>query len=135
MGELNFCVFHDIIKTAYEQLINDLSTDLGLPYLVTRLFHNKVFSLIFASLRCYFLYFDLTQLARYVPRILIPLIGYAFWDKRFRKIIVPAQTLIPFFFIFNPLHLSLGGRIETFGIYYSVLGLIGGIKLLTRRQS
>lgn len=135
MGELNFCTIHDVWKLAFEQLINDLSTDLGLPYLLTRAFHNKLFPFIYAFLRCYFLYFDLSQIVRFVPRILIPLAAFAFWEPRFRKALIAVQIVFPFIFIFNPAHWSLGARINLFSAYYICLGLLGGIKLLTKQRS
>lgn len=134
MGELNFCTLADIFKTAYEQLINDLSLDLHLPYFISRLFHNRLFFLIVPSLRCYILYFDMSQLVRYVPRILIPFILYAFWEKRFRKVLFSMQLLLPFFFIVNPFNITLGSRIYIFGGYYSLIGLLGAIKLFTREK-
>ncbi len=135
MGELNFCTLADIIKYAHDGLILDLSLDRNLPYLVSRLLHNKLWAYLMSGLRCYFLYFDLWQISKFVFLLFIPFVIYAFIDGRYRKYLLTVQFFFPLLFILNPLHLTLGQRINVFGIYYTVLGIFGVIKLLTRKKT
>lgn len=132
MGELNFCVLADITKAVYEQILNDLSTDTGVPYLVSRMLHNKLVQYPFQFGRCYLLYFDTKQLTVFTQIFLLPLVLYAFIEKSGRKILIVIQLFMPLFFIFNLLDLNLGARIEAFRWYYIGLALIGGIKLIYR---
>lgn len=130
MGELNFCTIGDIIKSAHDQLISDLSLDLGLPYLVSRILHNKILSGFFHTLRCYLLYFDAIQLGQFIPLIALPLIIYAFVSGKRKKTLILIQLLIPVFFIINPFNLSLGQKINLFQFYYLYLAIIGFGKLV-----
>ncbi len=135
MGELNFCTIFDILKTAQEQAISDLSLDLKLhlPYLFGRLLHNRAFAFLFSALRCYFLYFDAVQIGSFVFIILIPFIVYAFWhSSRMKKRLFGIYTLTPMFFIINPLRMSLGSRIDCFSLYYNVIGILGLILLIKK---
>lgn len=134
MGELNFCTISDILKFAFERLIVDLSLDLDLPYLLSRFYHNKGLTLGFATLRCYFLYFDISQIIRFVPFLFVPAIVYAFLRSSYRKWLFLTQLLMPFFFIFNVFDLNLAQRIHTFEAYYISIGVIGIVKYLVNKK-
>ena len=128
MGELNFCTAADIFKIAYENAISQLSKDVAFPFLVSRFFHNKIFSFIHNILRCYILYFDTKQLGRWVPLIFLPFIFFALIAKGGRKWIWSIQIMMPIFFIFNPLHLELGAKLIWFKMYYETVGTLGIVK-------
>lgn len=135
MGELGFCTVSDILKSVSVQILSDITTDVGIPIWLVRLLHNKVVSTVFYSLRCYLLYTDVNQLTFFLPVVLFPFIIYAFWEKRWRKIIISGHIIFPLFFILNYLNLNLQIKIMIFRYYYIILGLTGIVKCLLHLKS
>lgn len=125
MGELNFCLLQDIFKEVSTQINTNIPLDSGLPIWLIRFIHNKVYSFIFNFLRCYFFYFDLDQIGRYVPFVFIPLAMYALLFLKLRKLKLWVLVLFPLLNIWDPLHLNLGIRILIFQIFYIAAGLYG----------
>lgn len=125
MGELNFCLLKDILKEVVTQISTNIPMDKGLPFWLIRLLHNKINTFIFNFSRCYFLYFDLTQITNYVPFILLPFVFLSFIAKRYRKIKLMVLFLFPLIHILDPLKLNLGTRILMFQIFYMLAAFYG----------
>jgi len=133
MGELGLCTLKDIFALSQTQLLGDITTDAHVPILLIRALHNKIFYQLFFSLRCYFLYLDVVQIDRFLPALLLPVIFYALWGKRWRIKILITVVLFPLLMISNPLGFSLGQRISLFTVYYIGLSLIGTLKFFLSR--
>lgn len=131
MGELDFCTVSDILKSFAHQLPTDVAADAGSPIWLTRLLHNKVYYGAFLSLRCYLLYFDIKQIVFFLGPFLLPFIGYSFFGKRW-KVLLPIMLLMPLYFIFNPLDLTLHQKIDSFKVFYWSLALIGVYQFVRR---
>lgn len=130
MGEIDFCTINDLKNTIFSQLISDITTDVNIPIILVRLMHNKLFFAFYYSIRCYLLYIDTIQIARFVSPILFPFIIYGLFSKLWIKTIVGSFFLFPLFFIFNPLDLGLGEKILLFKGIYMFFSLVGFIKIV-----
>ena len=129
MGELGLCTIGDIAKTVATQLIVDITTDVNVPFWLIRLLHNKITYWEFFGSRCYLLYFDASQWAQFLSPFLLPFVFAAFLAKK-RRIIMGICVLMPLFFIFNPLHLSLYQRILAYQVFYMLLAIVGCITII-----
>lgn len=128
MGELGLCTATDVFAAMMRQLASDIPADYGLPLLLIRLLHNKLFSFPFFFLRCYLLYFDALQVNRFLSPLLLPFIIYATVQRRGRKFIVLSLILFPLFLIFNPLKFNLGTRYYIYVGYFASLSFFGWLK-------
>jgi hypothetical protein len=128
MGELGFCTARDILHIIQVSLISDITTDGNVSLWLIRLLHNKAVFMLWYSARCYGAYFDITQIMRIIPVILLPYIMVALTSGKKRRWIWLAQLLFPLPLIIIS-NLGLGLRIELFKWYYLALSAIGAIKL------
>jgi hypothetical protein len=129
MGELNFCTIGDIFKLIQIQLLSDVTSDAGIPLVVTRILHNKLYYTLFFGARCYSLYFDLTQIASYIAPILLPFIFYAIFSKTWRTYILTFFFCTPIFMILFFGKISLQNKILIFQIFYLIIAVIGCLKI------
>lgn len=137
MGELGFCTIHDWFTNLSIQLIVDITTDTGLPYLLTRFLHNKFAEGIYLGARCYILYLDSGKLSLFISPFLYPLILVALIESRWRKFLWLIFLTMPIFFIMDPLKLDLSGRILIYRIFMMTFAVAGFIKavLFVKRKS
>jgi len=135
MGELGFCSIHDIQVYLTEQLRSDIFVDQNVPLLLVRMLHNKWLYTFGASLRCYLSFWDTITYSQVVSVFLLPLILYGLFARRWRRFLWLMQLVMPLFFLFNPLNLSLGEKIFWFRVYYVFLALVGFIKLVINFKS
>ncbi|OGG00045.1 hypothetical protein A3D78_06555 [Candidatus Gottesmanbacteria bacterium RIFCSPHIGHO2_02_FULL_39_14] len=130
MGELGFCHYSDVFQAVTGGLISDITADSGVPIFLVRSLHNKLLYMVIYSLKCYLIYFDFSQVLKFISPFLLPFIIYALLGEKGRKRVILLFLVFPIIFIFLLKNLQIGTKIYVFQGFYITIGIIGCLKIV-----
>ena|SRR3989338_10744101 len=133
MGELGFCHSGDVLAHIATAIASDIPADSGMPFVLIRTLHNKLYYGLFFSLKCYLRYFDAQQIFTFISPFLVPFIVFAYWAKFWRKGILFITFLFPLIMIFPLKSLEIGTKIYIFQGFWIFLAITGLIKFVKMR--